>query len=351
MLPKGIKAARWEKARREFFERTMWHIFLAQQCAHRLIESGILASKSDEAQLLMDVAIHDHSKFGEFEVEHYILWWHYLDDAERKSDTGFVAAAKENYERALRHHYHDNVHHPDHWTCDDDKSTIDRMSRVCTAEMVCDWAAVSLERGASLWRWADKMALSTESKFPFTVAQKARIMDYCRVLQPDVNKWPGDYPSHTFRCLPPISVVGKHNLSFEQVYLGLGIRAENATFIIAERDGGIEVVRDEDLVWSSESGPIPGAPNPEMLAIETRLTRLERALQSQHGPPDWMTTVEQYVSVIEKDQDYDRASRLRHASEMYLLDRKMNHIPPDPVREAAVAEMVDRMKAVMDGVD
>lgn len=110
---------------------------------------------------------HDASKYLSPEYKPYILTtWKYKCQREG-IDFQVNEFEQEQMHQATIHHVKTNKHHPEFWSkeekCinkdDRDKpiSLIDstEMPMIYIAEMVCDWLAVSEERGSSVKDWAD----------------------------------------------------------------------------------------------------------------------------------------------------------------------------------------------------
>lgn len=87
----------------------------------------------------MDLLImsHDSSKYGIDEWEAYRQYYFPINEMEKQS-------AKAEYERALIHHYANNMHHPEYWI-----NRMDSMTITSVIEMCCDWIGVSMVKGGS----------------------------------------------------------------------------------------------------------------------------------------------------------------------------------------------------------
>lgn len=100
-------------------------------------------------ELVINIHVHDHSKFKGIE-------WEYLHDEIKESDP-------EKFKLAWEQHVKTNEHHPEFWF------GISNMPRVFVAEMVCDWKARSSEFATDLREWVKTKATK---KFGFTVQGK-----------------------------------------------------------------------------------------------------------------------------------------------------------------------------------
>lgn len=135
----------------EFFERTLNHICLVQECALEIAESGKFDDHTSEV-LLRDVVKHDASKFSDKERQAYTEYWHEMTVGDRVNAQEFKSAQWRKFQRAWNHHKGNNAHHPEWW-----QPHNYMMSTGAVLEMVCDWAAMSRELGDSLHTWAKKM--------------------------------------------------------------------------------------------------------------------------------------------------------------------------------------------------
>lgn len=114
------------------------HISLVREACcllgQRLIEKG---EESTGRALIANGHSHDYSKFSGIE------WTHLRVGMENE----------EPFKLALRQHWSCNPHHPEYW------DSINDMSRVYIAEMVCDWYARSSEFGTDLRSFIKDKAL------------------------------------------------------------------------------------------------------------------------------------------------------------------------------------------------
>lgn len=179
-MSKRIRAKQEDLALVHYVSRTSYHIFLVKQCACRLItvsrKEGIFDETLREI-LLGAVLAHDASKFGYEEMEAYARYWSYLTDEERKDPK-----EKAVFQEAWKHHYNHNPHHPAYWEHDWD------MTDTSVLHMVCDWAAMSIEKGNSLADWVEK-----ELEWcGFTPQQQTTIRAATNLLVPEIDSQWGE---------------------------------------------------------------------------------------------------------------------------------------------------------------
>ena len=95
----------------------------------------------DEIKELKDKVLHhDDSKYSEEEFEPYRQWFH-TESGEEKN--------KEMFDKAWKHHYENNDHHPEYWKGKD-------MTKVAIAELICDWEAMSRKFGGNPLEYFEK---------------------------------------------------------------------------------------------------------------------------------------------------------------------------------------------------
>lgn len=141
----------------EFFNRTVMHIALVNE-----IGAKLLPLIADQQPFLKQLKEHDASKFGEIEKIPYIhLTWFY-----KQKQKGVVYkypdTMKDRIDVARLHHIKTNCHHPESF------EKVSDMPLNCLAEMVADWAAMSVELNTSLLEWSEK----TVPKYSFTGQQQ-----------------------------------------------------------------------------------------------------------------------------------------------------------------------------------
>lgn len=139
----------------EWFEkRTNRHIELVRKYARKLD---------------LDFPDHDSSKFLEPEKTPYIeITWDYKCKSDNVPNN-LPENIKETMYNASNHHVKNNKHHPEYWS--DQNEVINKVNRdqpleeiidsvkmpdESILEMVCDWCAMSEEKGNSPKEWADK---------------------------------------------------------------------------------------------------------------------------------------------------------------------------------------------------
>ena len=84
---------------------------------------------------------HDMSKFGEEEFPHYA---NVIEEFEKFSfGSDGYNCAREKLGIALKHHYENNRHHPEHFP-----NGIDDMNLIDILEMICDWKSATQNHSA-----------------------------------------------------------------------------------------------------------------------------------------------------------------------------------------------------------
>ena len=88
--------------------------------------------------LLHRLTVHDQSKLELPEVEMFMKYTPKLREMEfsRDPDSEYQKCLEEMKKTALKHHYEDNSHHPEHY-----KNGINGMDLLDFIEMLCDWKA------------------------------------------------------------------------------------------------------------------------------------------------------------------------------------------------------------------
>lgn len=99
-------------------------------------------------KIIANGCIHDNSKFRGIE------WLYLHEDVKWNTPSLFKAA--------VHQHVTTNLHHPDAWS-----GGIRAMTQEYVGEMVCDWAARSIELGNNLDWWIGNVALD---KFNFSTS-------------------------------------------------------------------------------------------------------------------------------------------------------------------------------------
>jgi len=164
-----------------FEKRTNNHIGLVQKYCGKVNELGGYDGIVERGE------IHDASKFEEPEYTPYVfITWDYKckDDG---VDSEFPQEIKNKATEATNHHVKSNRHHPEFHTEQTDlinredrdkppEEMVDamEMDNLDIAEMVCDWCAMSEERGNTPMQWADK---NVNVRWKFTDEQKDLIYD------------------------------------------------------------------------------------------------------------------------------------------------------------------------------
>lgn len=153
-----------EKMKEHFVKRTMDHI----KCVRKNIDH--LVNKNQNLKLLLERKDpHDQTKFNDPEFVPYVyITWEY----KCKNDNSQFEISDDIRKKmigATNHHINHNKHHPEFWDSEfneinqNDRDDVPdkpvkayKMDIISLAEMVCDWHAVSLERGGTTQSWAEK---------------------------------------------------------------------------------------------------------------------------------------------------------------------------------------------------
>lgn len=134
-------------------------------------------------QLEENIKHHDESKWSDEEFEAYRKKYYPIDDEERTH-------ADADFEPAWNHHYTNNKHHWQYWTCSDgdldatkhNDERIDNDVMVAYIEMLCDWGAMSIKFGNRPDEWyksnKDNMTLWTNEQKELEKILK----EYCKKL-------------------------------------------------------------------------------------------------------------------------------------------------------------------------
>lgn len=160
---------------KHYHERTTKHINTVGENIEKLYEKN-----PDLEGLLERAEKHDQSKWGENELIPYIvLTWSYKckDDGVEYDIPDDV---QEEIDQAIEHHLTTNKHHPEYWDNDREVCDASKMDIISLAEMVCDWHAMSIERGGSTKEWADK---TVNKRWEFTDGQVNDIYKFIEDLE------------------------------------------------------------------------------------------------------------------------------------------------------------------------
>lgn len=93
---------------------------------------------------------HDKSKFGSIEFNAYAAkFYPCKEDIERGAEI-----IEDEFQKAWKHHYKYNNHHPEHWKVHlDDGDVYSNMSTDALMEMILDWISVSMTYKTSTYDW------------------------------------------------------------------------------------------------------------------------------------------------------------------------------------------------------
>lgn len=165
-----------------FLSRTNMHVQLVKDNAATLVKRY-----AELVQLLVQVELHDASKYIEPELSPYIeLSWY------KKLKEKPPECLNDNINKATLHHIKNNLHHPEYHNKDkaninttnrdDSIECIDasNMDYISIAEMVCDWVAMGTEIGNSARSWYNK---TKDKRWKFTSRQEDFIDSILRVFE------------------------------------------------------------------------------------------------------------------------------------------------------------------------
>jgi hypothetical protein len=172
-----------------FLDRTNKHIQRVMVNAQRLDE----AFPGRFQGLMSQTQVHDQSKFKEPEQEPYVYVTEMYRCRANKEPFEYPEGMKERADQATLHHVQNNKHHAEFY--DPDKANIElganrdsltkmsdatAMPELSVVEMVCDWAAMSQEKGTSLREWADN---NVNKRWKFTLEQVKLINELVNVFE------------------------------------------------------------------------------------------------------------------------------------------------------------------------
>ena len=182
-LSKKDRPEEWAEMKDWFEKRTAKHIKLVQKYCKKI------ADYDDKfADLIARGEVHDQSKFEDPEIDPYIyISWKY-----KCKDDGIDFEVPDDIDdkmnAATEHHILNNFHHPE-YHCEKKTDLINEKNRdkppeemidatkmkdLDLSEMVCDWMAMSEEKGGTPKKWADD---NVNVRWKFTDDQKDLIYE------------------------------------------------------------------------------------------------------------------------------------------------------------------------------
>jgi len=179
------KASKHKEMEDWFEKRTKTHIDLVGEYCKKVYDLNPIHFK----EILDRAKIHDKSKFKNPERDPYIwITWKYKVEKDGKK-LEIPEDMKEDMNAVTNIHCKNNRHHPEFHTDQtgnlinmenrDKKPDVmvdaTKMEDLDIAEMVCDWCAVSKERGSSPKDWADK---NVNIRWKFNAHQKKLIYEF-----------------------------------------------------------------------------------------------------------------------------------------------------------------------------
>ena len=172
-----------------FKKRTEKHISLVEKYCNKAIEFN-----SEFSELKDRIKTHDQTKFKEPELDPYVyITWKYKceDDGKDFEECNPPENMEDLMHEATLHHIKNNRHHPEYHSnkvslnkdnrdeIPDEMVDASKMTNLDIAEMVCDWCAVSEERGNTPKSWADK---NVNKRWKFTDDQKDLIYEIIKEI-------------------------------------------------------------------------------------------------------------------------------------------------------------------------
>jgi len=149
-------------------EDTLIHKQYVLQSARILSKSLIENGQLDQAlALIKRCSVHDDSKFMAAEVEAFIM----LDNKESMMNPRVTLDEKQK--AALRLHWQNNSHHPEHF------SDVTMMTDLDLMEMACDCSARSMQYGTDL---LDFIEVRQNERFHFPEEMYEKYKGYCSIL-------------------------------------------------------------------------------------------------------------------------------------------------------------------------
>lgn len=152
----------------DHIEDTLIHKQYVLQSARILSKSLIENGQLDIAlELVKRCSVHDDSKFMAAEVEAFIL----LENKEAMMNPKVTLDEKQK--AALRLHWQNNSHHPEHY------SDVTMMTDLDLMEMACDCNARSMQYGTDL---LDFIEVRQNERFHFSEDMYEKYKEYCIIL-------------------------------------------------------------------------------------------------------------------------------------------------------------------------
>lgn len=115
----------------------------------------IIKSKISTLQIALideNIKNHDMSKYSDVEFDAYRKWFHYVDESEKD---------KAAFDKAWKHHYENNLHHPNSWK---NSGNEDLMPYYFIVEMVADWQAMGYVFGNNAKEYYERNKAEIQGK-------------------------------------------------------------------------------------------------------------------------------------------------------------------------------------------
>lgn len=104
------------------------------------IKNALQLTDEEVEELRNRILKHDESKYSKEEFEPYRKWFYPETEDEKNKD---------EFDKAFKHHYTVNDHHPEYWNGHD-------MTKVAIAELICDWESMSINFGGNPLEYFEK---------------------------------------------------------------------------------------------------------------------------------------------------------------------------------------------------
>lgn len=124
------------------------------------VTGNVLFSEEENFNVEKLIDIHDLSKYSKEEFEAYRK--KFFPNSHEETFKEF------EFEQAVAHHYNNNPHHWQWWVIPKAENVCIPMPTIYIVEMLCDWTAMSFQKGGSVIEWFEselhKMLLHEETK-------------------------------------------------------------------------------------------------------------------------------------------------------------------------------------------
>ena len=152
-----------------------------------LVKEGLMNSEIYH-KLAGVVMEHDESKYSDMEFDAYQQ--RFFGDTGKVESEEEIQLKKENFEKAWKHHYTHNAHHPRFWrthqyntetdTIEDAEPGLYDIPLYEIYHMICDWDAMSNAKGGTVIEWYTTKA--DDEKADMTVNTRAKLEHILSIL-------------------------------------------------------------------------------------------------------------------------------------------------------------------------